>query len=275
MMQSLEMERLCTLFFELSNEDRLSILLKLMDEPMKLTHLANALDLTAQECSRQLSRLMGIDLVTKDPDGSFVLQPYGLHAFRLFPGFQFLTEHVEHFNRHTLTKLPEKFMNRIGELRNCNKVNSLMSTLARIERIIVEAEEYYAYMSPEPLATVENIRRALEIFEGGIKCRAIEPLSYIRPEEIERTISPEIRNAIRRNRLSGMLDNRYIKDIDVTLCFNEKEVAIIAFPQVTGQFDYLGFGSTDPKVVEWTKELFDYYWVDAVPWQTHVGFDRP
>jgi predicted transcriptional regulator len=40
------MERLCSLFFELSNEDRLSIILKLMDEPMKLTHIAKELDLT-------------------------------------------------------------------------------------------------------------------------------------------------------------------------------------------------------------------------------------
>ena len=45
------MERLCSLFFELSNEDRLSIIMKLMDEPMKLTHIANALDLTVQELS--------------------------------------------------------------------------------------------------------------------------------------------------------------------------------------------------------------------------------
>ncbi len=63
------MERLCSLFFELSNEDRLSILLKLMDEPMKLTHLSRELGLTVQESSRQLARLTGIDLVTKDPDG--------------------------------------------------------------------------------------------------------------------------------------------------------------------------------------------------------------
>jgi len=104
------MERLCSLFFELSNEDRLNIILKMMDEPKKLTHIANELDLTVQECSRQLSRLTDIDLVTKDPDGFFVLQPYGRHAFRLFPGFQYLTEHVEYFNKHTLTGLPEKFM---------------------------------------------------------------------------------------------------------------------------------------------------------------------
>jgi predicted transcriptional regulator len=74
------MERLCSLFFELSNETRLSIILKLMDEPMTLTLIARELDLSVQECSRQLARLNEIDLVAKDPDGFFVLQPYGRRA---------------------------------------------------------------------------------------------------------------------------------------------------------------------------------------------------
>jgi predicted transcriptional regulator len=44
-----------------------------MDEPKKLTQIAKELDITVQECSRQLARLNEIDLVTKDPDGFFVL----------------------------------------------------------------------------------------------------------------------------------------------------------------------------------------------------------
>lgn len=268
------MERLSNLFFELSNEDRLSILLKLMDEPMKLTHLAKALDLTAQECSRQLSRLMEIDLVTKDPDGSFMLQPYGRHAFMLFPGFQFLTEHVDYFNRHTLTKLPEKFMGRVGELRECKPITDLMGTIARIERMILETKEYYLYISPEPLATIQGIELALRVLENGIKGKAIEPLAYQRPEEIERGFSKDMRDGIRKHRISGALDNRYMEKIDVSIYMNEKEVALLAFPDITGQFDYLGFSSTDPKVLEWCKELHEYYFEKAVPWQEHVGYDR-
>ena len=269
------MERLCNLFFELSNEDRLSILLKLMDEPMKLTHIANALALTAQECSRQLSRLQEIDLVTKNSDGAFMLQPYGRHAFRLFPGFQFLTEHVEYFNRHTLTRLPEKFMGRVGELCGCKPVTDLMGTIAKIERIVMEAEEYWLYISPEPLATAQGIGKALEVIESGVKCRAVEPLSYRRPEEIERGISQKMRDEIRSLRVGGLLDNRYMENIDVSIYMSEKEVALLAFPEVTGQFDYLGFSSTDPKVLEWCRELHEYYFERAVPWQTHVVYDFP
>ena len=190
----------------------------------------------------------------------------------MFPGVQFLTEHVDYFNRHTLTRLPEKFMGRIGELRGCKPVTDLMGTIARIERIVIEAEEYWWYISPEPLATARGIELALEVIAGGIKCRGIEPLSYRRPEEIDRDISQEMRDKIRSLRVGGLLDNHYMENIDVSIYMSEKEVALLAFPEKTGQFDYLGFSSTDPKVLEWCKELHEYYFERAVPWQTHVGY---
>ena len=40
------MENVCSLFFELSNEDRLSIMLELEKEPLKLTHISKKFDLT-------------------------------------------------------------------------------------------------------------------------------------------------------------------------------------------------------------------------------------
>jgi predicted transcriptional regulator len=254
------MERLCSLFFELSNEDRLSIILKLMDEPMKLTHIAKALDLTVQECSRQLSRLTDIDLVTKDPDGFFVLQPYGRHAFRLFPGFQFLTEHVEYFNKHTLTGLPEKFMGRVGELRGCVPVTALMKTFANIERTIREAEEFYWYMTNETLIAASHYEVALDALDRGVKMRCIEPIGYRLLPDIVNNVSDEVKVAIDVHRGKGHLLDRGHEKIDVTMYMNEKEVAVLAFPAETGEFDYMGFSSKDPKVLEWCKDLHTYYW---------------
>ncbi|MFA9437693.1 MAG: helix-turn-helix transcriptional regulator [Candidatus Bathyarchaeota archaeon] len=259
-MQGQEMERLCSLFFELSNEDRLNIILKLMDEPKKLTHIANELDLTVQECSRQLARLHEIDLVTKNPDGFFVLQPYGRHAFRLFPGFQFLTEHVEYFNRHTLEVLPEKFMGRIGELRACKPVRELMGTIASIEKVMREAKESFYYMTNENLASAYAYKLALEALERGVQVKAIEPAGYSPPMEIVKNVSDEIQEAFAVHRSKGTLVDRTHEKIDVSLYMNEKEVAILAFPALTGEFDYLGFTSTDPKVLEWCNDLHSYYW---------------
>jgi len=254
------MERLCSLFFELSNEDRLNIILKLMDKPMKLTHIANALDLTVQECSRQLARLHDIELVTKDPDGFFVLQPYGRHAFRLFPGFQFLTEHVDYFNRHTLGPLPEKFMGRIGELRGCTPITRLMGTFSKLQKVAREAEEFFWYMANEVLVSADDYRKGLEYLDRGVHIKSIVPVGYSAPMEIVKNVSPEVREAYAVHWSKGTMADRTHEKIDVTLYMSEKEVAILAFPALTGEFDYLGFTSTDPKVLEWCKDLYSYYW---------------
>lgn len=268
------MEKMSALFFEFSHEDRLSILLKLMEEPMKLTHLANSLDLTAQECSRQITRLTEIDLVTRNPDGAYELQPYGVHALKLFPGFEFITEHMEYFNKHTLTTIPEKFLSRIGELQNTRPVTELMSTIARIENTVEEAEEYFYYMSHETLVTAQGLERALERIDRGLRTRGIEPTTYRRPMDIDINVTDEMRESMRNHRVEGNLDNRYLEKVDVTIYMSEKEAAIISFPTTTGEYDYLGFTSKDPKVLEWCQDIYQHYWVQGIPWQQHSSHIR-
>lgn len=263
------MEKLSELFFELSHVDRLNILLKLMEKPMKLTHLANSLDLTAQECSRQITRLTEINLVTRNPDGAYELQPYGVHALKLFPGFEFITEHIEYFNKHTLTRLPEKYLARIGELRDSSPVTELMSTIARIENVVDEAEEYFYFMSHETLVTAQGLEKALELIDKGLKTRGIEPTTYRRPHDIDVNVSDQMRESMRKHRLEGNMDNKYLEQVDVTLYFSEKEAAIISFPTTTGEYDYLGFTSKDPKVLEWCHDVYHYYWEKGIPWQQH------
>lgn len=254
------MERLCSLFFELSNEDRLSILLKLMDKPLKLTHLSNELDLTVQETSRQLARLTSIDLVTKDSDGFFILQPYGRHAFRLFPSYHFLAGHVEYFNRHTLELLPEKFMGRIGELLPSERITRLMETFANIDRVLGEAEEFFWVMTNENLITKKQFEMGYEALEKGVQIRVIEPTGYQPPSDIITSVSDEVKEGYDRHRVTKLLDDRTYDKIDTTLYLSEKEVAVLAFPFETGEFDYLGFTSKDPNVIAWCKDLYTYYW---------------
>ena len=254
------MERLCSLFFELSNEDRLSIILKLMDNPMKLTQIAKELDLTAQECSRQLSRLMDIDLVTKHSDGNFGLQPYAEHAFMMFPGFQFLTEHVEYFNKHTLTMLPKKFKGRIGELRGCQPLRQLMDTFANIEKTLREANEFFWYITNEALIPTRHYKTGLDALDRGIQVRCIEPAGYSQPKEIIQNVTEDVLKAFAGHRSKGNLVDRTLESITVIMYMNEKEVAILAFPATTGEFDYLGFTSTDEETLEWCMDLHRYYW---------------
>jgi DNA-binding transcriptional ArsR family regulator len=63
MMTESALENLCDLLFEVSNEDRLSILKKLLQEEMNISRISRVLSLSAQETSRHITRLFFISLV--------------------------------------------------------------------------------------------------------------------------------------------------------------------------------------------------------------------
>jgi predicted transcriptional regulator len=39
----------------------------------------------------------------------------------------------------------------------------------------------------------------------------------------------------------------------------------LSFPTLERNFDYKGFSSKDPRVIEWCTELFESYWKDRLP----------
>ncbi len=75
------MEALCNLLFELSNDDRLSILFELMKGPSKLSNLSKTLDFTPQATTRNVTRLVEIGLVRRNESSDYILTPYGLHRW--------------------------------------------------------------------------------------------------------------------------------------------------------------------------------------------------
>jgi predicted transcriptional regulator len=91
------MEKLYNLLFELSNEDRLMILLQLKEKPAKIANLSRKLNFTVQETSRNISRLNEANLIKRRGDGSFQLTAYGENTLNLLPGFEFLSKHVDYF----------------------------------------------------------------------------------------------------------------------------------------------------------------------------------
>ena len=112
------MERLCKLLFELSSEDRLTMLTRLREEPMKLTHLSQTLKYTPQEASRNISRLSEAKLIRRDSDATYYLSPLGEEALKLLDGYRFLSEHSDYFTNHTLRDIPSEFTDRLGALVN-------------------------------------------------------------------------------------------------------------------------------------------------------------
>jgi len=250
------MERLSKLLFELSNENRLSIIVELEKGAMKLTALSRKLEITVQETSRHLSRLSEALLVTKGVDGSYQITPLGRQAREHLSGLEFLANHGEYFKAHTPSLLPREFASRIGDLVKCGFSDNVMLSFETAESMLETAEEYIWIASDYVLSsTLPLIEDAIG---RGLELRTILPEIIYSSAVQESHESHFIPSGQRR------MEHRTLKKIDTILVLSEKE-AVVTFPTIEGKMDYLGFQTVDELGHTWCKDLFRYYWEIAVP----------
>jgi len=266
------MENVCSLFFELSNEDRLRIMLEIEKEPLKLTHVSKKLDLTSSETHRQLSRLLETKLVVKDVEGFFSLTPFGKQALTWIPGYTFISDNSEYFQSHTLSNLPSDLLSRLGDLSDCMFSNDALVSVSHIETMIREADEYIQNIHDQYLLSAYPL--ASESVKRGVHIKSIDPVVYSPSLQMTGEVSEEDKNTLSQALTDGRLINRKMEQFDVFLWMSEKEVAILSFPTRDGKFDYLGFTSKDDKALKWCNDLFRHYWERAEP-KHEVTFARP
>lgn len=266
------MGNVCSLFFELSNEDRLSIMLELEKKPLKLTHISKKLDLTSSESHRQLSRLLETKLVMKDVEGLFSLTPFGKQSLKWIPSYSFISDNREYFQSHTLSDLPHNLLSRLGDLASCLLSTDALISVSNIEMIIREAEEYIHIIHDQFLLSAYPL--ASEAVKRGVHIKTIDPVVYRPSLQIKGEVREKDKKTLSHALGDGRLLNRKMEQFDVFLWMSEKEIAILSFPTLDGKFDYLGFTSKDNRAIKWCNDLFMYYWERAE--QKHeLTFARP
>lgn len=239
-------ERLTNLLFELSNEDRLRVLVKLKESDSKLTHLSKKLKLNLQETSRHLSRLSEEKLISKNSNGSYRLTPYGEGAIRLLPSLNFLSKHREYFQRHTISYLPDEYTQRIGDLEKSSFADDIMITFHIVEKMIDEAKEYVWILSDQILMSTQPLLE--EAVKRGVEFRLILPENVTPPADFQPL--PAIDKVIKR---------KVLERVCVIVAVTE-EKARVSFPSIDGKLDHLGFQTEDEKARKWCRNLFEYYW---------------
>jgi len=253
------LERLCDLFFEFSNEDRLKILYKLKENKMNISTLSRKLDLTTQECSRHVSRLSDATLVEKDTDGKYNLTQYGRIFLKLLLGQRFVVEHRDYFRKHSLEKLPLEFVGRIGEMNECVLNPDVMVTMSLIQALFENAEDNIRVMHDRYLMNILPL--SADALRRGVKIKTMDPLPKGSSRNHERStyISEEEEKLFIESWRDGKMEARKSDNIDLFLYVSERE-AVIAFPLIDGSFDYLGFHSKDHVMLRYCQDLFDYYY---------------
>lgn len=257
------MERLCDLYFEFSNEDRLKILHKLEESNLNISTLARELEMSTQECSRHMTRLSESRLVKKDSDGLYHLTQYGRLSLVLISGQRFVAKYRDYFNAHTLKRLPLEFVSRIGEMRGSELTPSVMVTFSLIESLFMKAEDHVWVMHDRYLLNILPL--SAKALRRGVRIRTLdtvpkEPsLDQARPTYIDDADEKLFIKAWH----DGELEVRKSDTIDLFLYVSERE-AVIAFPLADGSFDYLGFHSGDQVMLSYCRDLFDFYYEKGV-----------
>ena len=164
---------------------------------------------------------------------------------------------------HWTSHLPLEFRARLGELRNCERIEDPLDLRANISKVFDEAEEWHMYMAPVRITVHDSKQDMVDQLEKGVKLLVIEETDYEPTARSLARMPKENLRIMQDHWVKGNMDYRYLDKINIRMFLSEKEVSLLAFPKMNGEVDELGFASTDPKFHGWCKDLFEYHWARA------------
>jgi len=250
--------------FEIASEQRLSIILKLNEKRSRLVSMAKELDATAPEVKRNFDRLLKAKLIEKDTDGSFHLTLYGKTLCTQIPVFRFMLHNKKYFSDHDFGDIPNKFVQRIGSLSECNMISGGVKVLEKWKEIYKNAGEYIFNILVEVPYNPDVIELLLEKLKNGVKIQSIFSESAIIPNERKET---EKKGLFKKFIANETLKRKMRKDVKVAIILNENEAGIM-FPRNNGEEDMTKMlYSSDPSFHEWCLDYFKYCWEHSTSFQ--------
>ncbi len=245
------MKRLHKLLFELSNVERIDILLDLQKEKLKLSPISQKLKLTATETARHLHRLEDAELIEKDKGGYFGITPFGTLALSLLSGLGFVWSNRKFFSEYDTSGISYQFIDRIGEISQGTWSTETIKNLEEGEKKIREAQKFVWILSDQVLTNTIPI--LMEKVKAPFDLRIVLPEGKFPPES--QSLLPSKTPGIQK---------RVLPKVDVLTVLTEN-YAIFCLPNWNGRIDYTGFSGDDLKFHQWCKDLFLHYWERAKP----------
>lgn len=242
-------ETLYDIIFEISNEDRHNILISLQNSNATLTQISNILNLKLSEARRHLSRLTEVELVERNPDGSYSLTNYGKQILTQVDNIKFFTDNKEYFQTHSVNQIPHEFQSRLGDLSNSVLHQKMMSFLKEIEEVITYSTETLIIVVDElPFTIISSIENAIQ---RGVNIKIIS-------KEIESSEKEKLANIFALSRVS----HRVLEKPGIMLIASNLKTTV-SFPDIQERFTYSGFTSKNVWALNWSKELFQKLWQQA------------
>lgn len=249
-------------FLELSSEQRLDILLNLLEKKYKVSTMSKKLGATIQEVYRNFERLSKAGLIVKDVDDTYSLTVYGRTMCSQMPSMVFLSNNRKYFESHDFGDIPIKFIMRIGQLSGGKGIEGVVKVLAKWKQIYKNADEYiYEILTEVPIDLIEPI---VDKIRNGVKFQYIFSENAIVP--------PGRKELLKNLGFDKLIEKQLVErkmrsDVKVIIVLNEKE-ACVMFPGADGKADMTEmFYGNDMLFHEWCLDYFRYCWYESGPFQ--------
>ena len=264
------MERIGSILFEISNNDRHRILLALENESLNLSTLSKRLELNLPETSRHISRLLEVELLQKKVDGTYSVTAYGALVIRQVYDIGFYARHKDYFLAHSPDMIPEKFSSRLDVFSGSQFFGEVMDFIRILNQIIGQAERrVHILVGSYPWVAVPSIVQALN---RGVNFRIIE-MKREGSVSSESDLMEGAGELPDRVKSSPLVEYGTLEQVGVIIVSAESCAAFI-LPNTDGKYDFSGFVTTDESAISWCEELYSYFWDDAERLSLEVADDR-
>ncbi|WP_316505738.1 hypothetical protein [Nitrosopumilus sp.] len=241
------------IFLELASETRCEILEILSEKRHRSTEISKKIGASIQETHRNTARMTETGLLVKDSDGFFNLTDYGRIITSQISYFEFFRQNRKFFEEHTVGKIPQKFIQRIGSLKNCQIISNVTIVLERLKKLESSAQKELKIMVNQ--AWNEEGKAIVACVKNGVKVRGILGKDTIFPKELIESAEKNI------SKLDpNMIEQRIIESVPISVYISHKEAGVI-FPNLKGEVDMnVLIVSEDPEFRLWCEDIFEEYW---------------
>jgi len=254
-------ENISNAFLELASEQRLAILQKLQEGPVKVSAIAKELEATIPEVYRNFERLVKSDLISKNSDGSYSITAIGKILYSQVSLIGFLSDNRKYFKSHDFDQLPEKYIQRMGALEKGKSVKGFVKIQEKWKEIYSDAEQYIYNILFEVPYTPDIMELLAKRVNSGVRVRSIFSESAIIPKERRQAFD---KLGFKELIQQGKIERKMKENVSTIIILNEKEAGVM-FPS-GGEVDMSeAFFSADKDFHEWCLDYFQSSWDTAGP----------
>ena len=246
--------RINDLFFEFSNEGRFDVFKSLYKGRKRHNQLEKELNIRGSEISRHLKRLIEKNLVKKTMDNKYTITNIGKMFLDVLELFELSLDYEVFFNNHNVDIFPLNLILRLGNIKTIRINNGTMQNIELWSEMIKNSENFILAISDQFQDSILPVVER-KITNISIKIKALVDFNVLTSKAYEKL---DDRHAFYQ-KINISQNIRMLKQILFSLLVTDK--AAILFLSREGRIDYSECLYDDNEnFIEWSKELFDWYW---------------